>query len=323
MLVLTKQDMLDTLTMKETMEAVKEAFLLYGSGSYTMPSRLHMEDDNNTFLVMPCGTNEAFGTKLVSVFPENKAKDLPVTQGIVVLNDIETGVPLSLMNGTILTAVRTGAVGGVGIAYLAHPESSKVALIGAGIQGLYQILAACEARKISDVFVYSRTVEKVEAFITTLKEKLPYPVQLHLAGDAEEAISQADIIITATTSAEPVLPNEAGLYRGKLIVGIGSFRPEMREFPQALYKEAEAIYVDTKEALHETGDLRVPLDERWVTKSQVHSFAEVMVEKKQPHLENGSAIIFKSVGMALFDVKVAYAFYQKAKRLGIGQTIEI
>lgn len=323
MLILTEQDIRQAFTMKEAMKAVTEAFLLYESGVYTMPARLHIENGSSTFLVMPCGAVGGFGTKVVSVSPNNASRRMPVTQGLMILGDSETGTPLALLNGTELTAMRTGAVGGVGVDYLAPPEASRVAVIGAGAQGLYQVLAVCEARKIRDVYIYTRTPEKIAGFISMLEDRLSYIVKFHIAINAEEAVQQADMIITATTSADPVLPEKPGLYQGKLIVGVGSFRPEMREFPQALFKVASVIYVDTEEALHETGDVRTPLEKGWITEGQVRPLCRVVADRQQVPVDREKALVFKSVGMALFDTAVAHALYRKAKEAGIGQSIKL
>lgn len=126
-------DMLKALSINQAMDAVEQAYLAYETGRYQMPARMYIGQNDDTLLLMPCFTEKSFGTKVVTVFPGNTKMRVPVTKGIMLLNDRQTGVPVALMNGTVLTAFKTGAVGGVSVRYLADPNAKKAGLIGTGL----------------------------------------------------------------------------------------------------------------------------------------------------------------------------------------------
>ena len=317
MIYLTETDILKAATTDEMLDAIEVSLRIYEKKEFHMPQRLHVDHEDNVLLLMPCFTKDYFGTKVVTLFPDNPAKNVPVLNGIMVLNDSQTGLPLALLNGPALTAVRTAAVGAVSIRHLAPDNAHAVGIIGAGVQGFYQARAACSARRIKDIFIYDIYPEKALA----LKDKLSQAigdVNIHQATRVEDLLEQSHIIITATTSLEPVLPNEEGLLKGKHFVGIGSYKPDVREFPQALFSLLKTIYIDTEHALEESGDIIVPLRNGWLRRDQVMTLGRFLIDNES---ERQETTLFKSVGMALFDVCASTLIYQKAIAKGLGQEI--
>lgn len=319
---LAEQDILKAVSFLEVMDTVEEAFFLYEKNEMDMPLRTHLDYEGNTLLLMPCFTKEGFGTKLVTVFPENNRYNAPITNGLMMLNKAETGEPLAIINGFVLTAMRTAAVGSVSTRHLAPGNAEVLGLIGTGGQGYYQALFTAKTRKLKDIFLFNRSSEKLDGFVERLEQVLP-EVNLHKAQSAEELLEASDIVITATTSKDPVLPNYSELFTGKHFVGIGSFRPDMREYPEALFRQLEKVYIDTGHALAETGDLIVPLEEKWLDRSQVETFGHFLLEHKGNEEIKGKTTFFKSVGMALFDLTVGQLIYQKALEKGLGQDISL
>src|SRR5690625_1838404 len=302
--------------MKDMIDGIEQAYDIYEKNAFEMPVRSQVQDEQNTLLLMPCLTNDYITTKLITVFPENK--DIPTIHGLVVLNCNHTGKVKALIDGTYLTGARTGAIGGSAVRRLAKQDVSKLAVIGASVQGLYQTIAACEERDFKEIFVYNRTKgEKITAFVKNLKQELCEDIKVKAVDTVEEAVKEAEVIITATNSYEPVLPNDSELFKGKLIVGVGSFQPSMREFPEALYKEASHIYIDTKDAIEESGDLSIPLANNWIERDDIQTLASYISEGKT--VGDDETIIFKSTGMALFDAVTASIIYEKAtnKKTGI------
>jgi ornithine cyclodeaminase len=228
MLCLNEQDILDAAARDEIMDAVESAMRLYESRDFEMPQRLHVDYGGNTLLLMPCFTTRSFATKLVSLFPENPKKNLPVLMGVVILNDGETGKPKAMFNGAALTALRTGAVGGVGIRHLASRDVTTLGVIGAGVQGFYQSLFACTARPFSEICILDRFPEKADRLAEKLSASLT-GVKAYPFDSTEKLLSRSDVVITATNSQKPVLPDNPQLLSGKHYVGIGSYKPEMRE----------------------------------------------------------------------------------------------
>lgn len=321
MLILNENDIYQAVTMKELIYAIEEAYVLYESNNFNMPVRNQIPDKENTLLLMPCVAKGSTGMKIVSVFPNNR--EHPVTQAVVVLNDRNTGATKAILNGTVLTGLKTGAVGGAAIKYLAPSSAQSVGLIGTGSQGMFQLLAACVVRDIKHIYLYNRTSSKLLSFVQTLKKQLTKEVKIHMVESELELVEKSEIIITSTTSHSPVLPDIDSIFNGKLIVGIGSYQPQMREFSESVYKNLENLYIDTLDAIHETGDIIDPLHNQWLYKSQVISFSKVITEKVKPDLTDEHPVVFKSTGMALFDLVVADAIYEKAVQLKIGLFVHL
>lgn len=321
MLILNENDICQAVTMIELIQAIEEAYVLYEGNDFNMPVRNQVPDKENTLFLMPCVAKGSTGTKIVSVFPNNR--EHPVTQAVVVLNDRATGSTKAILNGTVLTGLKTGAVGGAAIKYLTPSNAQTVGLIGTGFQGMYQLLAACAVRDIKHIYLYNRTSSKLLSFVQSLKNHLAREVEIHIVESELELVEKSEIIITSTTSHSPVLPDRESIFNGKLIVGIGSYQPQMREFPESVYKNLESLYIDTLDANHETGDIIDPLNNQWLDKSQVISFSKVITEKVKPDLTDQRPVVFKSTGMALFDLIVADAIYEKALQLKIGQFVNL
>lgn len=309
-----------SITYDDIIEAVETALLHYKNGTYNMPDRFHYTYENKTLLYMPCFLDGILGTKILTVFPENAKKNRPAIEGLMLLNDYETGAPKALIDGKLLTALRTGAVGSMGTKYITSPAASRLGLIGAGTQGFYQILFACHCRPIKDVFVTSRTKEKLTPFIQKLQAELP-DVNFHILDTPAEVVQQAEIIITATTAMTSVLPEDESLYIGKTFIAIGSYQPTMRELPDALIKVADEIYVDIEYAAEESGDLHLPLKNKLIQASKIFSIADLIHGDKTLTGEN-QTIVYKSVGMALFDVVVGEKILACAAAKNIGQELE-
>jgi len=320
MIYLTEKDILKAVSIDEMLDAIEASMYMYERKEFCMPQRLHADHKGNTLLLMPCFTKDSFGTKLVTLFPRNPENNIPVLNGIMVLNDAQTGAPLALLNGPALTAIRTAAVGAVSIRHLAAEDTQSVGIVGAGVQGFHQAWLACSARNLMDIFIFDLYPEKSLALMEKLSKVVPH-VKLHQATSVEELLEESQVVITATTSLEPVLPDKEELLAGKHFVGIGSYKPNMREFPKAIFNLLKTVFIDTDHALEESGDLIVPLRNNWLKKEQVMTLGRFLIENK-PHDEvKEETTLFKSVGMALFDVCASKLIYEKAIQKGLGQKI--
>ena len=311
MLIINEKYMEQNITIEDILNSIEKALLIQESGNFSQPDRIHLGKSENPFLLMPCFKENYFSTKLITVYPKNSELNEPVTQGVTLLNDINTGKPLALLNGTYLTALRTGCVGGVSSKYLAKKDASSVAIIGAGVQSLFQVLATCAVRPIRDVYVYSRTESKVDYFIEKLQQLLP-KVNFHKSDCSKDAVAKSDIIICATTSSTPVIPNEADLYKGKHVIAIGSYQPHTRELPDALIQTADYIYTDTLFAIEESGDLGIPIKENLINKEDIQTLGKVLQLDKLSNDLLNSTTVFKCVGIGLFDSCAAEAIYKHA-----------
>lgn len=318
MLYLNEHDIRKAINMQDLVDAIDESYQIYHAQDYTMPTRMQLKDEDNTLVVMPCIGDGAFGTKLITTFPNNI--DDPTIHGLFVLKCESTGKIEAIMDGSFLTGLRTGAIGGSAIRHLAKANASSIAVIGTGVQGFYQAEAACSERPIQDIYLFNRTMEKIPSFKTKLANHLNSDVNIHICHSAEDAIRHAEIIITATTSNQPVLPNNASLLKGKLIIGIGSFQPSMREFPETAYLLSRHILVDSVDAIKESGDLTQPIENQWLKKKNIFTMAEFLANNNALTDVN-ETILFKSTGMALFDVVSANKIFNKATTKGVGQVL--
>ena len=301
-------------------DAIEEAYRIQDAGNFVMPKRMHVEQGENTLLLMPCFTDASLTTKLVTVNPENINIDKAVVNGLLILSDKTTGDSLALMDGAKLTAHRTGAVGGVAMRYLAGENAKTIGLVGAGVQGFHQLLYTCSERRIEETWVYDSNKDKLESFISDLGRKLKN-VRIIKAESVLDLVKNADVIITATSSKEPVLPDLEAVYNGKIIIAMGSYRPDMREIPQKFFEVCDKIFVDTMHALQESGDIIDPYKNRWY-RNELIPMADLLADKAKIG-DNEQTILFKSVGMALFDNLAARYIYRSALENKIGTEIDL
>ncbi len=320
MLILNESDIIKAVDFNELLKSVEEAFLIQEEGNFNMPDRMHIDQDGNVLLLMPCFTDDYFSTKLVSVFPENKNIGKPALYGSLILNDGETGEPLALLNGSKLTALRTGAIGALGLLYTTPKNTKTLGLVGAGVQGFHQVLFACAVREIERVSIYDPFNHNLKGFITDLKKYLP-DVEITQSASAIELINNSEAIITATTSMKPVLPDEENIFKGKHIIGIGSYKPEMQELPDRLFNILDQIFIDTLHAARESGDISIRIKNGLVKEDQIFTLGKLI--NKKVTLDEHQTSLFKSVGMALFDLLVAKKIYLNAIEKGIGTNVEL
>lgn len=320
MLYLNESHMEQVVSLDKMMDAIEKAFAIYESGDFQMPDRLHVDRPEGTILYMPCFTEKVSCTKIVSTFPDNINKGIASVQGTMVLNNSKTGEPLAIMDGAALTAYRTGAVGGVGVRHTSKEDCKTVGLIGTGVQGFYQLLYACKARPIEEVYLYDLNIDRAKKFKNRLQEKLE-GLSIKVVGSAEELVKKSEIIITATPAETPVLPNDQNMLKGKHIIAIGSYKLKMREIPEELYHLLDELYVDTELAAEESGDVIVPIREGWIKANQVKSFSKLLTSGEAINKNKGTSL-YKSVGMALFDLIVAQTIYNDAIKNGVGQILE-
>ena len=313
MIVLSKEQIEKMVDPDQMMDQIEEAYRIYGSGEFYMPPRPTVEHENKQLMYMPCYTKDIIGTKILSIFPENSKLGLPSIDGIVLLNDYTTGAPLAVMDGQSVTAWRTGAVGGVGIRHLSRKDCRTVGIIGAGMQGFHQAVYACVARNIHTVYVFNHSDRDLTDYLERLKKAIDKEdVKVVQCKAVEELVRNSDIICTTTPSTTPVLPDDKELLRGKCIIAIGSYMPEMREIPDAVLDLVDNVYIELPYACEESGDLSQPLASGKLTKDRVKLMHEYLVSGEK-EIKEGQTTYFKSVGMGLFDVCIAQKLYEVAK----------
>lgn len=289
-------------------ESMEEALKLMITGRYVMPKRMHLDYGEDTFLLMPCITDEYWSTKLVSFCPGNRKKALPSIYGTIVLNDTKTGEPLAVLDGGIITAFRTAAVSAAGIKYLSPGDINSLGIVGTGVQGIYQALFACSVRKIDEIWAFDQNESNLKRFAEEMNSVKP-DIRLHLANDSDHVAFNSQVIITATNSRNPVFKNARELFSGKTFVGIGSYKPDCREFPEELFRQIDQIFVDTIDGKGESGDLITPIANKWIADDNIFAMGDLISGNIEAS-ENPTKL-FKTVGSAIFDLFAAKMVYEK------------
>lgn len=328
MLALSGPDLRQLVSMRNAIDLVGAAFQELSEGRALSPLRTSLEirPERATTLVMPAFVPgaAALGVKVVSVFTDNPGRGLPTITALVAMFDDETGQPLAILDGAYLTALRTGAVSGAATEVLARKDATVLTVIGAGVQAMTQALAVAEVRSLQRVNVIARSRESQERFVATAERDWPgLAPLLSIDADPVDAVREADIICTATTSREPVF-DDADVQPGTHINGVGSFTPEMREIPAATIARAMVVVDQREAALGEAGDLILPLREGLIDRSHVSKELGHLLGGGVTGRENDEQItVFKSVGNAIQDMAVGRFAVDEAGRRHIGQHISI
>lgn len=285
----------------DLLDAVQAAYRDVAEGRDRSPLRSHVSLEQGDLLLMPGVRQGGAGAsvKLVTVMPGNAKLGLPTLHAIVVWLDAATGRPLALLDGTAVTAMRTGAASGVATRLLARPDAATLAVIGAGGQAEWQVRAVLAARPIERVLVYARRPDGRAAFAERMQAATG--VMTVSAESAREAVEAADVICCATTATEPVF--DADWVRpGTHVNGVGAFRLGMVELPPALFARAAVVAIDAREgARAEAGDVMAAVEAGSVAEADLVEIGSVergWVDTRPV----GAITVFKSVGLAIQDV---------------------
>lgn len=278
-------------------ESIREMAEKRRTGEAEAPPRTLLPlPEDGALLVMPASDGELAATKLVTVHPENPVKNLPTIHGEVVVMDAATGVRLGVLEGATVTARRTAALSLLAARTLAPDPGGPLLVVGAGAQGRAHLEAFREGLGTTEVAVVSRTPESARA-LADQAESLG--MEARTAEDVREVLEGASLVVTATTSAETVLPEE--LAPGTFVAAVGAFTPEAAELPAALVGRSTVV-VDTLEgAREEAGDLILAAEAgafRWEDATQL----EDALHWDEPP---AGPVVFKSVGHALWDLAAA------------------
>ena len=324
MLILNATEVRRVLPMEIAIDTVATAYAAVSRAESLTPLRTPMELPHGTILAMPAylmPTGTA-GVKIVSVFPDNPTHGLPTITGLMILLDGSSGVPLAAMDAAALTAIRTGASGGVAADYLARRDANVVALIGAGVQGRTQLQAVAAVRGVSEIRIYDVNPENADSLIRDMEHGSS--ARFDRCDTAAAAVRGADVILCATTASLPVF-SAGDLQPGVHVTGVGSFHPGMAEIGADTLKRANRIVVDSREAcLEEAGDFIQPICRGEITADVINSEIGEIVTGDRPGRSTEEEItVFKAVGLAALDVAVAQTTYCRALDRGMGTQVSM
>lgn len=298
-------------------DAVAAGFAALSTGTATVPLRSRIDLGEGALgLTMPASLRGSpyYAVKLVSVIPANPARGRPLVSATVLLSDSTTGETLAILDGEVLTALRTGAAGGVAARLLARPDARIVALFGAGAQARSQLLALVAVRPVAEVRVVTRSPEHGAALLRWAAGRPELAAVRVEVRAAAPAIAGAQIVVTATDSPTPVFDGTL-LGPGTHVTAVGAFTPDTRELDDAAMRGA-TIFVDQRgAALAEAGELA------GLREGDVREIGAVIAGVAVGRSAPEERTVFKSVGNAIQDLVVAAAIYDRARALGLGEEV--
>jgi len=329
-LVLNEKDLREAVTIKDVIEADKDALREYSAGNSDIPLRTVIDVDkenSSTAIFMPgyIKDKNALGLKIIDIYPKNIEKGLPSSPSTMILIDDKNGFVKAILDGTMLTRLRTGAVAGAATEILSNEDAEKFLLIGTGGQAATQLESVLAVRDIKEAYVYDMNYDRALEFAEKMSEELAnYNANITAIKDTNEVIEDVDVITTVTTSKKPVFDGTR-VKKGVHVNGVGSYTPDMQETPSEFIEKADKIFTDTNEGvLEESGDVIIPIENGKLSKEKVaHELGNLLLGKEVGRENKEEITWFKTVGFAGLDIIVAEKIYKLAKEKDIGQIINM
>jgi alanine dehydrogenase len=325
MLVLSESEVKSLIDIEELIEALEQAHIQYSAGKAVMPVRLvvPLPQIHGRITSMPgyLDSDKALGMKVVTYFQENPTQSLPAIFATILLFSADTGKIIATMDGSYITAIRTGCASAMATKVLANRETALMGILGAGIQARAHIQALSRVRTLKKIKIYSPSVARAETIKKDFEGEPGFKIEV--SKTAEEAVRDSDLVVTVSTAKEPVFKPE-WLKAGVHINAVGSHRPDLREIDAATLSRAK-IVVDSREAIMaECGDILLAIKEKMITADSIHAeIGEILAGTKTGRGNAEEITLYKSVGIAIQDVAAANLVYQKALRENAGTRVEI
>jgi ornithine cyclodeaminase/alanine dehydrogenase-like protein (mu-crystallin family) len=324
-LVLKEHEIVELLPMAECIEVMAGAFAALEGGEMTQPLRSVFvpPDANGLMAWMPAhhaGAAPVFGMKVLCLVPSNPSRGLDAHQGLVLVSDGETGRLRALLDASPITAIRTAAVSALATRLLARADSSTLAIVGTGVQALGHLESIPLVRPIERVRIAGRTPERAQEFVATLTGK--YPFAIEASPSAEAAIRGADIVVTATNTREPLLSRE-WLSPGTHVNAVGASQRTHQELDTQTVADS-ALFTDRRESLeNEAAEYRLALEEGLISASHLRGeLGELVTSKVAGRTSDTELTLFRSLGLAAFDVAAAEHVLANAERDGAGLNVD-
>lgn len=315
-LVLREKDVRSLLSMPDTITVLEQAFTALAQRNALNRPRTRLVQANGVLHILSAAapTLGVLGFKAYTTFREG-------VRCVVMLFDARDGQLLTIIEADWLGSMRTGGTSGLATKYLARSDVTVVGLIGAGKQAITQLMGMCAVRPVSTVYVYSRHRRACEVFCDEMTRLLK--LEVHPVATARQAVEAADILITATTSPEPVLHGE-WLKAGSHVNAIGSNWPQRREIDFSTLQRSDLIVTDScEQARAEAGDLIIPANEGLFDWHRVYELADIVSGLEAARQSPEEITLYKGVGIALEDIAAAAHVYALAREQGIGEELDI
>ncbi|WP_017548260.1 ornithine cyclodeaminase family protein [Salinicoccus carnicancri] len=305
MITLTDEQIQEKYSISHAIRDVEGILRDYREGAIVQAVRTVLPvDDESSMLYMPCISTASKTSiiKTVSIFPVNK--DLPTTQGNILVTDLEDGRHKATMEASYLTRLRTGAMTAIATDKLARRDATVLGVIGTGNMAFEQVLGVTEVRPVERIILFNRTEAKARDFRRRI-ESFGIKADVEVVGDVSEVVRAADIINCATQSTVPVFDGE-DLRAGTHVNGVGSFKPSMREMDNETIARADQLYVDDLEAIQEeAGELMHAVDNGIIAWEDVRGSLVEFFDGDYLRRDDTEVTLYKCVGAGYFDLAVA------------------
>jgi alanine dehydrogenase len=313
---ISESDVRRLLTMPMAIEAVEEISRKQADGTVVVHPRRRFQLPNGGYFHYMAAMDTAAGFIAMKQYTYVKG----TLRFLVPLYEIATGALLALIEADYMGQLRTGAASGVATKFLARQNARTAAIIGTGGQAKTQLEAISNVRKLGSVLVYGRDAQRRNEFASDMSGRLN--LQVSPADTPAEAVRNADIVVTATKSARPVFAG-LDLAAGVHINAIGANHANKQELDAVAVERASLVFVDSLEqSKQEAGDLIIPFEKRPQGWEQVHELAQLVAGKTAGRTSDQQITLFKSNGIASWDLAVAMRVYKLAKEQGVGKQIE-
>lgn len=318
-LLLTSRDIAQLVTEADALSAVKQAFQAYGQEKAVMPSKIYLDLPryHGDFRAMPAYIEDlkACGLKWVNAHPDNiLQKKYPAVMAVLILNDPVTGFPLAIMDGTLITRLRTGAAGALASFYLARKESSVLGLVGCGVQAEAQLMSHLNQFQFHEIVVWGQDRKLAYDF----KERMgKHHSKIQVVEDLEELAQKSHILCTTTPSRKPLI-NRDWVGPGLHINAMGADAQGKQELDPQILKDAYLVVDDLDQSIH-GGEINVPFSNGVITEKDIDAtLGEVVCGRKLPRQNPRDITVFDSTGLAIQDMALARRVYEQAIEKGLG-----
>ncbi len=322
-LILDRKSVETLIDMKSAIRAVEKVFGQHGLGRTLMPPKIYLDlpQFGGDFRAMPAyaqGIGKC-SLKWVNTHANNATYGFPSVMAVIILNDPKTGFPLSIMDATALTSIRTGAAGGVAAKYLAFQKSQIVGLVGCGVQAKTQLLALREIFKIKSVKVWGKETSLAQNFVKQMQRP---GETMSVCSTVKDCVGDCDIVVTTTPSRKPIV-QRSWIKNGTHINAIGADAAGKQELDPLILKNAKVVVDDYRQASH-SGEINVPVSKGNLSQKDIYAqLGQIVCGNKKGRSSQQEITVFDSTGLAIQDLAVADLVYRSALKQNVGQKFNL
>jgi len=324
-LAVSASDVKKLVNMRDVIAAVEEAFRAYGRGTSKLgPITLLLLEKYEGEHEIKTGYVDDYciSTKILTWYKNNPQRHgIPALTGVIVLNDINDGRTLAIVDGASVTAIRTGAAGAIAAKHLARNDSENIAVIGAGTQGRNQVIALREIIKVKRVKVYDAVAQASVNYVRDMTDQ--YGLDVEQVDSPSEAVRDADVIITATQSTRAIVMND-WVKEGVHINAIGADAPGKQELDPSILRRADKVVVDSITQCVERGEIQTAIKLGILKREDIYAeLSDIVLGRKPGRTDPREITVFDATGMAVQDITTAYTIHKLAKKKGLGTLVSM